>query len=134
LQKANDISKATDAVKRVQALRAQYNIRGDLPTFPYLAKDILELGGPTEYQQGPFKITISYQHQKIRIEHMNRFALVTLNYKDRNVQGEGNFEQLSSGNGWRSSDWNLTIKLIEKGNFLRLQGKYDDGSFDIPLY
>lgn len=134
LQKANDISRATDAVKRVQALRAQYNIRGDLPTFPYLAKDILELGGPTEYQQRPFKITISQQHQKIRIEHRDRFAVVTLNYKDRNIQGEGNFEPLSNGNGWHSSDWNLTLKLIEKGNSLHLQGKYDDKFFDIPLY
>jgi tetratricopeptide (TPR) repeat protein len=94
-----------------------------LPEYPHV--DRKSPYEQTQWVRGPFKISLSPVHGRLRIENTDHFETVTIDMKDCRMRGDASFsEPASSGEGsisWSIPKWNTSIELIIDGKRLLLK-------------
>lgn len=97
----------------------------------------LSASGQTEWIREPFKVTLSRVHQRLRIEHTERFETVTINIISRQIRGDAAIsslpkESMSESTAWKIDDWNAVIIFVHTPPakcIIRL----DQKDFEIPV-
>lgn len=137
LQSRKDEAEAQQRRARARAMRERYGLpeHRTIPDYPVLRMATAPVA-PTETIKGPFKITVSRAHARLRIEHRERFETVTVDGKERSLLGDATFSRLDSSIGhpqWQIEGWDTTIGLRDRDNVTTVVVEYLGERFEIEL-
>jgi hypothetical protein len=132
-----DERQARQRQSRAQQLRERGRLgNAKVSDYPVVRPGVAH-DGSTEWARGPFKVVLSKSHERLRIEHTERFETVTLNWKDHILLGDAKFSELDrSGDelaAWAIEGWNATIRLVNGGNTFRVVASFGKEPFEITL-
>jgi hypothetical protein len=105
----------------------------DYPSVPRITAPEL----PTEWVHGPFKITLSRTHNRLRIEHTELFETVTVFGEERLLKGDALFSEIQPPEGtiaiWKINNWNTTIQLLATDNTIRVKADLKGDPFEVEI-
>lgn len=133
-----DIRQAEEREERARKMRKSFDLGSmDLPDYPVVRKGSLELDGPAEWNKGPYKIVLSRVHNRLRIEHTERFETVTVYGMERQLKGDAIFSDVSLSEGeiavWSIDDWGMTIRLLTVDGSMKVRAEFEDNLFEVNL-
>lgn len=113
-----DEGEAQQRRARARAIRERLGLaeQRNIPEYPVIRRPTASTAA-TDWIQGPFRITLSRIHARLRIEHRERFETVTVDGKDRCLLGDAAFSKLGPSAGppqWRIAGWDTTISLVDR--------------------
>lgn len=122
---------------RARQVRDRTGLKGRrVPDFP-------KIGGAgatppsTEIVRGPFRIISSAAHQRVRIEHMDRFETVTVDGNDRSLRGDVAFDAegavIRDGSAWSVPAWDATISLRSSARRLVVEISWAGQTAEVSL-
>jgi hypothetical protein len=122
---------------RARQVRDTTGLKGrrvaEFPTLDRVPRRI----GSTAVVQGPFRIVSSPVHQRLRIEHTDRFETVTVDGNELTVRGDVAVEPKGSMGGsdstWVVPDWSATIHLRVTSRGVRVEIRSDTQSSEVLL-
>jgi superfamily I DNA/RNA helicase len=137
LRARGDEPQARRQESRARQVRDRTGLKGRrVPDFP-------KLGGPgatppsTEVVRGPFRIVSSAAHQRVRIEHMDRFETVTVDGNERSLRGDVAFEAAEAvvrdGSAWTVPAWDATISLRASARRLVVEIRWAGHAAEVSL-
>lgn len=138
VQKKSKIDQVNKHEKKAQKLRKTFGIGlTELPDYPLVRKSSLEFKGPIEWIKGPYKIVLSHVHNRLRIEHTQRFETVTVYCMERQLKGDASFSDISQSEGeivvWRINDWGMTIRLLTVDGSMKVRAEFEEDLFEVDL-
>ena len=108
-----------------------------VPEFPILDGDGRGAATAVEIVRGPFRIISSAAHQRIRIEHSDRFETVTVDATARVLRGDVPVETVPGGPGdassWVVPLWGATVRLRPTRAGLRVELQCEGYSAEVSL-
>jgi hypothetical protein len=133
-----DIRQAEEQEERARKMRKSLDIGSmELPDYPVVRKGTLELDGPAEWNKGPYKIVLSRVHNRLRIEHTERFETVTVYGMERQLKGDAIFSDVSLSEGeiavWSIDDWGMMIRLLTVDGSMKVRAEFEEDLFEVNL-
>lgn len=133
-----DIRQAEEREERARKMRKSFDIGPiDLPDYPIVHKGLFELDSPAEWNKGPYKIVLSRVHNRLRIEHTERFETVTVYVIEQKLKGDATFSDVSLSEGeiavWSIDDWGMTIRLLNVNDSMKVRAEFDEYLFEVDL-
>ena len=133
-----DIRQAEEREERARKMRKSLDLGSmELPDYPVVRKGALELDGPAEWNKGPYKIVLSRVHNRLRIEHTERFETVTVYGIERQLKGDAIFSDVSPSEGeiavWSIDDWGMTIRLLTVDGSTKVRAEFEKDLFEVDL-
>ncbi len=139
LSRQRDEKQVQKREERAEKIRQHYQLGSrPIPDYPIREEVGRNAGGPSEWMRGPFKFTLSRSHARLRIEHTERFEIVTVYAQEKELCGEVAIESLggtkSKVTSWRIPDWNTTIRLIDTvdGYTVNIRRFSEDFNVELP--
>jgi tetratricopeptide (TPR) repeat protein len=137
LQGRKDDAEAKQRRARAQGIRERYGLPEgrNIPDYPTISR-VPPPSAPMEWTRGPFRITLSRAHARLRIEHRERFETITIDTKDRCLLGDAVFSALdppSTRPRWQITGWATTISLFDREGAIIVLVEYPDDRFEIEL-
>jgi len=122
---------------RAQKIREEAHLgERQIPDYPVVHTDI-EPAEPTEWNRGPLKVVLSRLHKRLRIEHTERFEIVTVDGKKENLQGDAAFEEVKAVGrelaAWKIIDWDVRVSLITQDLSKGVVIEIGSEKFEFPL-
>lgn len=115
-RKRGDESWAQERAARAAQIREQTGIGSQvLSDYPAVHAE-MESPPPGEWRHGPLRMVVSKPHGRMRIEHLERFESVTLDWEANRLLGDASFSPVepptpSYPSAWWVEGWNARIEL-----------------------
>jgi hypothetical protein len=108
-----------------------------LPDYPSIRRIAVATEDPTEWTNGPFKITLSRAYNRLRIEHTKLFETVTVLGAEHLLKGDARFSDMPLQAGiiaaWKIDDWDTTIRLMDVAGTIRIQADFKGDYFEVEI-
>jgi hypothetical protein len=134
----NNLRQAEERESHARRIRDEFGLGSKgLPDFPTIRKAADAPDIPAEWERGPYKITLSRAHNRLRIEHTKRFETVTVFGSEQSLKGDAIFSKLPPSEResavWKIDEWGLTIQLFAADGTIRVQAEFEGEPFEVEL-